>query len=216
MPSIDITDAERADDEAERADGRVRAQPMSPERRRAMIAEAAVPLFLEHGAALTTRQLAEHLGIAEGTVFRAFGDKDSLVRAAVQAFFARGRARLAEGLVDPSLPLEDKVRAVVRGSREWMRSVMRMLSLLDRDEVRNYFPPPADDDYRAAIAAAFAPDADRLSMPVDRLPVVLRVAGAAAGAARVSGDHGLTDDELVQFILYGIAGHPAERNDHAG
>lgn len=91
-----------------------------------------------------------------------------------------------------------------------------MLSLLDRDEVRNYFPPPADDDYRAAIAAAFAPDADRLSMPVDRLPVVLRVAGAAAGAARVSGDHGLTDDELVQFILYGIAGHPAERNDHAG
>ena len=182
-----------------------------------MIAEAAVPLFLEHGAALTTRQLAEQLGIAEGTIFRAFGDKDSLVRAAVQAFFARGRMRLAHGLVDPRLPLEEKIRVVVGGSREWMRNVMRMLSLLDRDEARSYFPPPKDDDYRAAITAAFAPDADRLSIPLDRLPAVLRLAGAAAGAARFGDAPGLTDDELVQLILYGIAGGPAEgRTHHAG
>ena len=84
---------------------RQRAQPMTPDDRRAMIAEQAIPLFIEFGGSLTTRQLAEHLGIAEGTIFRAFGDKDTLVRASVRAFFDRAEAQVATGIVDPSLPL---------------------------------------------------------------------------------------------------------------
>lgn len=171
-----------------------------------MIAKAAVPLLLEHGQGLTTRQLAEHLGIAEGTIFRAFGDKDSLVRAAVDQFFEQSRARMAEGLVDPSLPLEEKVAILVRGTRTWMQSMLRMLSLLDREDAAQYFSRPRDDKYRAAVAAIFAPDADRLTIPVERLGAVMRIAGIAARAAQVDESAALTDDELVRLILYGIAG----------
>ena len=71
---------------------RQRAQPMTPEDRRAMIAEQAIPLFIEFGSSLTTRQLAESLGIAEGTIFRAFGDKDALVRASVRGVLRPGRS----------------------------------------------------------------------------------------------------------------------------
>jgi len=181
---------------------------MSPERRRAMIAEQAVPLFLEHGSALTTRQLAEHLGIAEGTIFRAFGDKESLVHAAVEAFFAQGRARLRSGLVDPALPLEEKVAALVAGMRTWTTSMMRMLSLVPREQVPQFLSTPRDDAFRNAVAAAFGPDVDRLTVPVDRLGAIVRVAGMAAHAARFDESAGLTDDELVHFILYGIAGVP--------
>lgn len=173
-----------------------------------MIADSAVPLYLEHGPALSTRQLAEHLDISEGTIYRAFGDKESLLRAVVEAFFARARARMAEGIVDPALPLEEKVAALIGGTRVWMRNAMRIMSLVSRDEAAQFFSRSRDGGYTEALAAAFAPDAERLNIPLDRLGVILRVAGIAAGTAHRVPDGALTDDELARFILYGIAGVP--------
>lgn len=56
---------------------------MSPEERRASILAATVPLLLERGRDVTTRELAVAAGVAEGTLFRVFADKQELVRAAV-------------------------------------------------------------------------------------------------------------------------------------
>jgi len=205
--------AEAVDERA----GRTRAQPMAPEERRRMIAEQAVPLFLEHGSALTTRQLADELGIAEGTIFRAFGDKESLVRAAVQTFFENSRARMADGIVDATLPIDEKVSLLVRGTREWMQSMFRMLSLIPRDQIPEVVQQrggsPDDDDFQRAVIAAFQPDEAELTMPVDRIGAVMNIAGVAANAGRFGASHGLSDDELVHFILYGIAGAP--RSDSA-
>ena len=53
---------------------------MSPEDRRQMIVRAVLPLVVEHGAAVTTSQIARAAGICEGTVFRAFKDKDELLQ----------------------------------------------------------------------------------------------------------------------------------------
>ncbi len=57
-----------------------RAESLPPDERRAMIIEAMLPLLLEHGEMVTTRQIAEAAGIAEGTIFRVFADKDELDR----------------------------------------------------------------------------------------------------------------------------------------
>jgi len=51
---------------------------MSAEDRRAMIVHAVLPLLMEHGTAVTTAQIARAAGIGEGTIFRAFKDKDEL------------------------------------------------------------------------------------------------------------------------------------------
>ena len=64
-----------------------RAPALSPEDRRASLVEVTIPLLREHGVAVTTRQVAEAAGIAEGTVFRAFGSKDELVQACAAAVF---------------------------------------------------------------------------------------------------------------------------------
>lgn len=58
---------------------------MSPEQRREAIVEAVLPLVREHGAHITTKQIAQAAGIAEGTVFRAFSDKTELLQACVTA-----------------------------------------------------------------------------------------------------------------------------------
>ena len=56
-----------------------RAESLPADERRAMIIEAMLPLLLEHGEMVTTRQIAEAAGIAEGTIFRVFADKDELI-----------------------------------------------------------------------------------------------------------------------------------------
>lgn len=201
-----------SDVDAQPAESRGRAQPMPPDQRRAWIAESAVPLFLARGAALSTRELAERLGIAEGTIFRAFGDKPSLVRAAVHAFFDQGRERIVSGLVDPALPFEDKVAVIVRDARVRMQEVFTMLSLLDRDEVPEFATRPRGDAYRDALAAALAPDAERLRIPLERISAVVRVAVVSAGMGRFGEDARLSDEELVDFILHGIAGSPRGRD----
>ena len=54
---------------------------MAPEDRRKAILEALIPLLVEQGGDVTTKEIAEAAGIAEGTIFRVFPDKaDAAVR----------------------------------------------------------------------------------------------------------------------------------------
>src|SRR5690348_9022981 len=63
---------------------RRRVAPLAPDDRRAALIEATIPLLIEHGTAVSTRQIAQAAGVAEGTIFRVFPDKASLVMAAVR------------------------------------------------------------------------------------------------------------------------------------
>ena len=56
---------------------------MTPDDRREALVDATIPLLHEHGRTVTTKQIADAAGVAEGTIFRAFGSKDDLIHAAV-------------------------------------------------------------------------------------------------------------------------------------
>ena len=62
-----------------------RAAPMSSDNRRRAIVEAVIPLLIEQGANVTTREIAGAAGIAEGTIFRVFPDKCALIHEAIKA-----------------------------------------------------------------------------------------------------------------------------------
>ena len=64
---------------------RRRAPAMSQEERRAAIVRSTLPLLIEHGGTVSTSQIAAAAGIAEGTVFRAFKDKQDLLIACMRA-----------------------------------------------------------------------------------------------------------------------------------
>ncbi len=57
---------------------------MSPDDRRKAILDALIPLLVERGGDVTTKEIAQAAGIAEGTIFRVFPDKATLLFAAAQ------------------------------------------------------------------------------------------------------------------------------------
>ena len=61
-----------------------RARPMAPEDRRQAIVEVLIPLLVERGSDVTTKEVAQAADIAEGTIFRVFPDKRSLFLAAAE------------------------------------------------------------------------------------------------------------------------------------
>lgn len=186
---------------------------MPAEERRTMIATAAIPIFIEHGASLTTRELAERLGLAEGTLFRAFGDKGALVHAVVDAFFQQAERRLGGGLVDPNLELDEKLRVTIRSARTHARGVFAMLSLLEPTEAHSYMAAHRGGHFEAAAELAFASDADAMNIAPERLAGIIRLLVIAASAPHMGAGEPLTDDELVDFALYGLTGRPANASN---
>jgi AcrR family transcriptional regulator len=93
-----------------------------------MIIEATRRLLLEHGDMVTTRQIADAAGIAEGTIFRAFSDKDELLGAVVDAALDPEPLEAALGEIDPTLPLLAVVTLAVEAVQRRADEVWRVLT----------------------------------------------------------------------------------------
>src|SRR5450631_2111840 len=88
-----------------------RAAALPPDQRRSMIVEATLPLLIEQGDRVTTKQIAEAAGIAEGTIFRAFGGKDEVIAAVVEAALDPEPLETALYAIPIVLPFEDWLAA---------------------------------------------------------------------------------------------------------
>ena len=202
-----------------------RAAPLPPDERRRAILRAVLPVVRERGADVTTRELAEAAGVAEGTLFRVFDDKASLVREAVgTAVDPSDLFELLDGM-DLAAPLEDRLSLLVSAWLRRMQDVMLWMTLLHqlrKDPAATHEDGPhAHQDwarrqcefatgFRARLRALLEPDADRLVQPVPVAADLLEVAmiGAAArtaGAARTGQQvQPVSADALVEFVLNGI------------
>ncbi len=64
-----------------------RATPLPRDERRAALIAATEPLLEQFGREVSTRQIADAAGVAEGTIFRVFATKESLIDAVLDEVF---------------------------------------------------------------------------------------------------------------------------------
>ncbi len=179
---------------------------MSVEDRRESILDAVVPLLLSRGADVTTKEIADAAGIAEGTIFRAFADKDELIQLAVARFMDPEPTYAALERIDPHLELEDKIRAVVEVFRERFAGVIGVVSAL------GHHKPPRDPSHRsdadvrakAIFSKLFAPDADKFRIEPGLAFFFIRLLTFGTAMPMFMSTRDVDTDQLVDFIMRGI------------
>lgn len=186
-----------------------RARPLPVDERRTMIIHAVLPLLLEHGPSVTSRQIADAAGVAEGTIYRAFGDKDSLIEAVIAHFLDPEPMQFALRAIDPGLPLETKVFAIVAAMRERFAMVFRLMAVFGAER------PPLPSQrlmYTEIITECLGDDADRLNFSPAEVGQIIRMVAFSAAFPQLNAGMEFTTDQLASIILYGAAGSPTPEN----
>ena len=124
-------------------------EPCRPTSRREALVDVTLRLLREHGRGVTTRQIAEAAGVAEGTIFRVVESKDELVDAAIMRAFEPGDlvARLEE--IDAALPLGRPGCCVVSIMQQRFRATFSLMQ-----KVGMIRPPDHMHDSEAARGVA--------------------------------------------------------------
>jgi len=182
----------------------VRAHPLAPEERRAAIVEAAIPLFIEHGSDVTTRQIADAAGIAEGTVFRVFADKDAIVDAVVAKYLDPTPTlhRLAE--IPYEFDLEQTIVAMVDILRERITGVVGIMHAVGMRKHPPHPPRQEGDAAQSVAVALLARYRDQLAVPPEQAVEFLRAAVFGSSVVPFSGAETIEASALAHFIINGI------------
>jgi AcrR family transcriptional regulator len=164
-----------------------------PDSRREAIVRAALPLVIEHGNAVTTRQIARAAGIGEGTVFRVFAGKEELLDACVMEALSPAHALDELALVSMDQPLVARLTEAARP------------------------PGPAGSlPVREALAELFEPERESLRLPPEQAALIflgLLFVGTGrppAGGESADPSTHLGVRDLVDVFLHGVLSQPAE------
>ena len=189
---------------------------MKPERRteweslnRGRIQDAVVRLLSKHGTeALTMERVAEEAGVAKGTLYVYFKDKESLLQSVKDASLGDMRKELS-AILDGVLPPEQKLEKFLRrqlGYFDEHRDFLRVL-LWDRQLAEAHQRRRQTERYQARVqklAAVFHEGSARGTfrpLNPEKVAAVFLEAGMAMVQQRLSSPHPAPLEEDVDLLL---------------
>ena len=182
-----------------------RAPRMSPDDRRAAIVSAALPLVMAQGSAVLTADIASAAGIAEGTIFRVFPDKEALLGACLQAVADTTTVHGEMAAIEEE-SLEDAVAGAIRilltHLATAMPVVMRVTTTGPTPRSARGLRTQLTDETRQELSDVLARYADQLGVPVEEAAHVLHVLvlGAAVQPDSLAADPRLLARTFVSGV----------------
>jgi AcrR family transcriptional regulator len=178
-----------------------RATALPPDERRSMIVRATLPLLLKNGDKITTRQIADAAGIAEGTIFRAFADKDAVIAAVVESALDVGPLERAIAAIDPSQPLDQALEAAIVLMQGRVVDIWRLFASLSTRFHDKSARPPVDLD---ALVSLLAAHRKQLRVPPNVAARLLRALTLSATHPMLVGEP-MAPREIVNLFLHGVS-----------
>jgi AcrR family transcriptional regulator len=190
-----------------------RATALAPDDRRAMLVATTLELVMERGADVSTRQIAEAAGIAEGTIFRVFDTKEELLRAAWASVFDPSALVAELEKVDRAADLEERLGLAVEALQAHVRRVIRVLYALRSAREPGMAPKPGPPSHRhpddaeailAALVDLIEPDAGQLRFEPKEAARRLHLLTFAGSHPMITHGQPLTAREIVSLLLDGL------------
>ena len=183
---------------------------------------ATEPLLMQYGREVSTRQIAEAAGIAEGTIFRVFPNKDALIDAILEDAFEAEPTFVALSGIDPDLALTVRLEQAIAILEARLRRVISLFAAFRHDP-----PPPSDpahadhqqrrraDNSRlnAALIEVIGDDADRLRLPVEQVADLIRGLVFTVTHPLIGATFSSEPRVIVDTLLHGIA-TPTRQETH--
>jgi AcrR family transcriptional regulator len=180
-----------------------------------------IPLLVERGSEVTTKEIARAAGIAEGTIFRVFADKRSLfLAAAEEAMNPVGGEQAFDAALADVTDLRKGVIVVTNRVLDRMRLTMSVMMAVrpqliaafheEKDAGRKpEMGPPAfvlkaQDDLHRRLTRLFAPYADRLAVDPATAAIALRSLIFGAHRPELGMSPALTADQIADLLLGGV------------
>lgn len=177
-----------------------------------MIIETTMPLLVEFGPDLTSKRIAEAAGVAEGTIFRAFGDKEALIEAAIEKFLDPEPLRRDLKAIPVELALEEKMLRIVELMRKRFSDVFRVMAAIRKQHHQSH---DARRIFGEIISEVLSPHLAELNWSPEYTTHVIRLMTFASSVKHFNTGMELDSRELTAILLYGLAGKPAARTSES-
>jgi len=184
---------------------------MAPEERRAALIAATIPLLHEHGLDVSTRQIAEAAGVAEGTIFGVFENKNSLVVCSVVKALDPQPTIDALAAIDRHAPLRDRLTAAAElvhtrfaEHAQLMAAIRKLIFADESSGDARLRMASSRERVQAALADVIRPDAALLRRSPGAVARMLLLFCGAHTYGPFGDPDGFNAEEAVSLLLDGL------------